>query len=381
MTLARTDNRRSVIPEPIARQPWRMLIPLFMLVAFGAAVLFSAAGGSMQPFASSHLFRFGVFLTMAMVITVVPRDLVRLLTYPAYIIVLVLLIAVEIMGQVNGGSQRWLDLGFMVLQPSELMKPVIVVVLAHYYATLPAGMIGSWRALVVPGAILLAPVAFVLIQPDLGTSLAIAFGGGVVMLLAGLPLRWFIGAGLAGAALAPLAFFFGLQPYQQRRVMTMFNPESDPLGSSYHIIQSKIAIGSGGIFGKGFNNGSQSHLQYLPEPHTDFVFATMAEEWGLVGGLFVIAVFSIILRWGLSVARESRDRFSSLLAAGMSATIFFYVAVNLLMVMGMAPVVGIPLPFMSHGGSSMLTNMICIGVLMMVNRWNQRAPRGGLSGN
>ncbi len=379
--LARADSRRSVIPEPIARQPWGMLIPLFMLVAFGAAVLFSAAGGSMSPFANSHLFRFGVFLTMAMVISALPRDLVRLLTYPAYLVVLVLLIAVEIMGQVNGGSQRWLDLGFMVLQPSELMKPVIVVVLAHYYATLPAGMIGSWRALIVPGAILVAPVAFVLIQPDLGTSLAIAFGGAVVMLLAGLPLRWFIGAALAGAALAPLAFYFGLQPYQQRRVLTMFDPESDPLGSSYHIIQSKIAIGSGGIFGKGFNNGSQSHLNYLPEPHTDFVFATMAEEWGLMGGLFVLAVFAVILRWGLNVSRESRDRFASLLAAGMTATIFFYVAVNLLMVMGMAPVVGIPLPFMSHGGSSMLTNMICIGVLMMVNRWNQRAPRGGLSGN
>lgn len=379
--LARADSRRSVIPEPIARQPWGMLIPLFMLVAFGAAVLFSAAGGSMSPFANSHLFRFGVFLTMAMVISALPRDLVRLLTYPAYLVVLVLLIAVEIMGQVNGGSQRWLDLGFMVLQPSELMKPVIVVVLAHYYATLPAGMIGSWRALIVPGAILVAPVAFVLIQPDLGTSLAIAFGGAVVMLLAGLPLRWFIGAALAGAALAPLAFYFGLQPYQQRRVLTMFDPESDPLGSSYHIIQSKIAIGSGGIFGKGFNNGSQSHLNYLPEPHTDFVFATMAEEWGLMGGLFVLAVFAVILRWGLNVSRESRDRFASLLAAGMTATIFFYVAVNLLMVMGMAPVVGIPLPFISHGGSSMLTNMICIGVLMMVNRWNQRAPRGGLSGN
>lgn len=374
------NARAGIIPDPIARQPWRMLIPLFMLVAFGAAVLYSAAGGSMDPYASSHLLRFSVFLTMASIITLFPRDLVKLLTYPAYVIVLVLLLGVEILGQVNGGSQRWLDLGFMVLQPSELMKPVIVLTLAQFYSSLPVGMVGSWRSLLLPAVLIGMPMALVLLQPDLGTSLAIAFGGAVVMLLAGLPLKWFIGGAAAAAAMAPLAFFFGLQEYQQRRVMTMFNPEEDALGAGYHITQSKIAIGSGGIFGKGFNEGSQSHLQYLPEPHTDFVFATMAEEWGLIGGLFVIAVFSIILRWGLSVARDSRDRFSSLLAGGMTATIFFYVAVNLLMVMGMAPVVGIPLPFMSHGGSSMMTNMICIGALMMVNSWNRKAPRGGLSG-
>ena len=371
--------RTGIIPEPIARQPWRMLIPLFMLVTFGAAVLYSAAGGSMEPYASSHVVRFGVFLLMASIIALFPRDLVRMLTYPAYVVVLLLLLGVEIIGQVNGGSQRWLDLGFMVLQPSELMKPVIVLTLAQFYSALPVGMVGSWRALLIPGALVGMPMALVLLQPDLGTSLAIAFGGAVVMLLAGLPLKWFVGGGLAAAAMAPIAFFFGLQEYQQRRVMTMFNPEEDALGAGYHITQSKIAIGSGGIFGKGFNEGSQSHLQYLPEPHTDFVFATMAEEWGLIGGLFVLAVFSIILRWGMSVARTSRDRFSSLLAAGMTATIFFYVAVNLLMVMGFAPVVGIPLPFMSHGGSSMMTNMICIGTLMMVNSWNRTAPRSGLS--
>jgi rod shape determining protein RodA len=357
-----------------------MLIPLFMLVAFGAAVLYSAAGGSMQPFAASHLVRFTVFMIMAAVIASLPREFVRFMTYPAYLVVLVMLMAVEAMGALRGGSQRWLDLGFMVLQPSELMKPVIVVTLAQFYSTLPVGLITGWRALVLPGALVALPMALVLLQPDLGTALAIGFGGAVVMLLAGLPLRWFIGGGVAAVAAAPLIFYFGLQEYQQRRVMTMFDPEADALGAGYHITQSKIAIGSGGVFGKGFNNGSQSHLQYLPEPHTDFVFATMAEEWGLVGGLFVLAVFSIILRWGMRVARESRDRFASLLAAGMTATIFFYVAVNLLMVMGFAPVVGIPLPFMSHGGSSMMTNMICIGALMMVNRWNRNAPRGGLSG-
>ena len=374
-----TPERTSIIPYSIARQPWGMLIPLLLLVAFGAAVLFSAAGGSMQPYASSHLMRFSVALVIAAVITAFPRDLVKLLTYPVYIIVLVMLVGVEVMGALRGGSQRWLDLGFMNLQPSELMKPVIVVTLALFYSSLPANMVTSWRALLVPGTMIALPMALVLMQPDLGTSLAIAFGGGVVMLLAGLPMRWFVGGAIAAVAAAPLIFYFGLKEYQQRRILTMFDSEADALGDGYHIAQSKIAIGSGGIFGKGFNNGSQSHLQYLPEPHTDFVFATMAEEWGLVGGVFVLAVFSVILRWGLKVARESKDRFSSLMAAGMSATIFFYIAVNLMMVMGMAPVVGIPLPFMSHGGSSMLTNMICIGALMMVNRWNQNTPRGGFA--
>jgi len=369
---------RTLIPDPIARQPWQMLIPLFLLVGFGAAVLYSAAGGSFSPFASSHLLRFGIFLVMASIITVLPNELVKLLVYPGYAVVLVLLMAVEAIGFVGGGSQRWLNLGFMQLQPSELMKPMVVLVLARFFATLPAGMVGTWRALVIPAGFLGVPMALVLMQPDLGTALAIGFGGAVVMLLAGLPMRWFVIGGALAAVAAPIAFFFGLQEYQQRRVTTFLDPESDPLGSGYHITQSKIAIGSGGITGKGFNEGSQSHLQYLPEPHTDFVFATMAEEWGLLGGFFVLIVFALILSWGWSVALKSQDRFARLLAGGMTATIFFYMSINLMMVMGLAPVVGIPLPFMSHGGSSMMTNMICIGMLMMVNRWNRIPPRRGL---
>ncbi len=369
----------SIIPAPVARQPWQMLIPLVMLVCFGAAVLYSAGGGHMQPFALSHLVRFAIFLAMASIMTLFDRRFVQFMAYPAYAAVLLLLVAVEAMGAIGGGSQRWLSLGPLVLQPSEIMKPVIVLVIAKFYANLPAGMIPTWRALIPAGALIAMPMALVLLQPDLGTALAIGFGGVVVMFLAGLPMRWFIGAGAAGAVLAPLAFFFGLKEYQQRRVTTFLDPESDPLGSGYHIMQSKIAIGSGGMTGKGFNEGSQSHLNYLPEPHTDFVFATMAEEWGLLGGLVVLVIFGIILHWGLQVARRSDDRFSKLLSAGMVATIFFYVAINLMMVMGLAPVVGIPLPFMSHGGSSMMTNMICIGTLMMVNRWNRDNPRSGIS--
>ncbi|UOR08106.1 rod shape-determining protein RodA [Qipengyuania flava] len=367
-----------IVPAPIARQPWQMLFPLFTLIGFGALVLFSAAAGSWDPYASSHLLRFGVFFVMAIVLSLFPRDFIQFMALPVYVVVLLMLLAVEAIGFVGGGSQRWLNLGFMQLQPSELMKPAVVLILARYYASLPVGMIPTWSALIAPGAMILTPVALVLLQPDLGTSLAIVFGGAMVMFAAGLPLRWFVGAAAAGAVLAPVAFFFGLQPYQQKRVFTFLDPESDPLGDGYHITQSKIAIGSGGFSGKGFNEGSQSHLNYLPEPHTDFIFATMAEEWGFIGGLVVLGAFAMILRWGLAVARASTDRFGKLVALGLTATIFFYVAINLMMVMGLAPVVGIPLPFMSHGGSSMLTNMLCIGGLMMVNRWNQTAPRTGL---
>lgn len=365
-------KRAFTLPAPLAEIPWIMLIPLTLLVLFGAAVLYSAAGGSMSPYAASHLLRFAIFLVMAFIISRLPRELVFNLAYPAYAAVLFLLMAVELIGAVGGGSQRWLELGFVRLQPSELMKPVIVLVLASFFHTLPPGMLGTWRSLLPPLAMMALPIVLVLLQPDLGTSLAIAFGGVVVMFLAGIPLRLFVGGGIAGLICAPIAYFFVLQDYQRQRVLTFLDPESDPLGSGYHITQSKIAIGSGGITGKGFGQGSQSHLDYLPEPHTDFVFATMAEEWGLIGGLFVLLVFGIVLRWGLLVARRAPDRFSRLLAGGMTATIFFYVAINLMMVMGLAPVVGIPLPFMSHGGSSMLTNMICIGMLMLVDRWGRQ---------
>jgi rod shape determining protein RodA len=286
-------------------------------------------------------------------------------------------VLVEAIGAVGGGSQRWLNLGFMSLQPSELMKPAIVLVLARFYETLPHAMTASWRGLVPAGVLMAAPALLVMLQPDLGTALAICFGGAVTMFLAGLPLWWFGAVGGTGMVIAPIAFFTLLHDYQRNRVLVFLDPESDPLGTGYHITQSKIAIGSGGVFGKGFGNGSQSHLQYLPEPHTDFVFATMAEEWGMLGGLFVLCIFAIILGWGMGVARRAPDRFSSLLAAGMTATVFFYVAINLMMVMGLAPVVGIPLPFMSHGGTSMLTNMLCIGVIMAVNRWNQTRTNFG----
>jgi rod shape determining protein RodA len=364
---------RPIVPEAVARQPWGVILPLFALVLFGATVLYSAAGGHLQPWALTHVLRFCVFLAMAIVIGRVPRDWFKQLAYPIYGAVLVLLVLVEMLGAIGGGSQRWLNLGFMTLQPSELMKPAIVLVLARFYDSLPPSMTASWRGLVPAGLLMGLPAVFVMLQPDLGTALAICFGALVVMFLAGLPLWWFGAGGLTAAIAAPIAFFTLLHDYQRNRVLTFMDPESDPLGTGYHITQSKIAIGSGGLFGKGFGNGSQSHLEYLPESHTDFVFATMAEEWGMIGGLFILFVFFLVLRWGMSVSHSaSEDRFASLLSAGMTLTIFFYICINLMMVMGLAPVVGIPLPFMSHGGSSMMTNMICIGTIMAVSNWQRR---------
>ena len=369
--------RRLIIPEAIARQPWQVILPLFALNSFGSMVLYSAAGGHLQPWALLHEIHFLVFLIMALVISRFPRDLFKQLAYPGYALLVVLLVLVELLGKIGGGSQRWLNLGFMTLQPSELMKPGIVLVLAKFYDSLPPAMTRNWRALAPAAALLGVPALLVMLQPDLGTGLAISAGAAVVVFIAGPPLRWFIAAGTAGIAAAPIAFFTLLHDYQRKRVLVFLDPESDLQGSGYHITQSKIAIGSGGFFGKGFGNGSQSHLEYLPEAHTDFAFATMAEEWGMMGGLFVLVVFMWVLRWGLQVARRAPDRFSSLLAAGMTFTIFFYMAINMMMVMGLAPVVGIPLPWISHGGSSMMTNMICIGTIMAVDRWSKK---GGWQG-
>ena len=365
----------SIIPAPIAGLPWRIMLILITMTSFGAAVLYSAAGGNLNPWAAKHMGRFLVFLAMAIVMSRLPLDFWKKITFPIYAILLVLLLIVELVGFVGGGSQRWINIGFMTLQPSELMKPSVVLAVAWFYDRLPPTKIATIDALWPPAILLALPAFMVLAQPDLGTALAIIFGAVVVAFLAGLPMKWFLGAGAAMVVLVPLAFKFGLEPYQQQRVLTFLDPEADPLGTGYHVNQSAIAIGSGGFFGKGFLNGTQSHLDYLPEGHTDFVFATMAEEWGMVGGLALLFGFFLVFKWGLGVAMNSRSRYGQLVAAGLTCTIFFYALINLLMVMGFAPVVGIPLPFMSHGGSSMLTVMICVGIIMSVER-NPGSQRG-----
>ena len=358
----------SIIPAPLAALPWRVILLLMAIGGFGGIVLYSAAGGSLRPWASSHAVRFCAFLVMAIILSRFSERFWRDIALPGYVIILVMLIGVELLGAVGGGSQRWLDLGIIRLQPSELMKLFIVLALARFFDMLPSGEIRGWNAIWLPGVMIGFPALLVMLQPDLGTALMIVAGGATIMFLAGLPLRLFIGAVGAVIVIAPLSFFFLLHDYQRNRVLIFLDPESDMLGAGYHITQSKIAIGSGGIFGKGFLNGTQSHLNYLPEGHTDFVFATMAEEWGLVGGLLLITAFLMLIRWGMRVSQRAPTRFGRLAAAGLITTIFFYVAINLSMVMGLAPVVGIPLPMVSHGGTAMMTVMICIGILMSIER-------------
>jgi rod shape determining protein RodA len=363
-------NPWSFIPAPVAQLPWKMLLLVISIGCFGLVVLYSAAGGHVRPWALSQAIRFGFFLCVAIGLSRLREETLKQAAFPIYGILLVLLIAVELLGVVGGGSRRWLDLGFINLQPSELMKPAIVITLARFYDLLPAGEIRRWNAIWPAAGLIGIPFALVLVQPDLGTATMIAIGGMVVVFLAGLPLRLFVGGAAAVAASLPIALSF-LHDYQRDRIEIFLDPEKDPLRTGYHIIQSKIAIGSGGLTGKGFLQGTQSHLDYLPEGHTDFVFATMAEEWGLIGGLFLIVAFFLLINWGMRVALNAKTRFSRLTAAGLAMTIFFYFAINLMMVMGLAPVVGIPLPLVSFGGSAMMTVMLCIGILMAIARSNR----------
>ena len=255
------------------------------------------------------------------------------------------------------------------------MKPAIVLACARFYDLLPPRETRTWAGIWPAAALIGVPFALVMLQPDLGTAIMIGAGGVVIMFLAGIPLRLFAGAALLVGIAAPIAYNFVLHDYQRNRVLIFLDPDSDPLGKGYHISQSKIAIGSGGIWGKGFGNGTQSALEYLPEKQTDFVFATMAEEWGLAGGCFLILAFFLVIRWGVGVGQRAQTRFARLTAAGLATTIFFYVAINLSMVMGLAPVVGIPLPLVSFGGSAQMTVLLCLGILMSIDRANRRARR------
>ena len=365
---------QSFVPAPVAALPWRLLIVVIAIGMFGAVSLYSAAGGSITPYAINHIVRFFAFLGGAVAMSYIRPETYRDLAWPAFGVVMVMLFAVQIYGTLGGGAQSWLEVGPVRIQPSELMKPIVVLCMAGFYSRLPVSEIRKFSAIWPAALIAAVPAAVILVQPDLGTAALLVFSAITVMFLAGLPLRLFIGGLVAVLAAVPLGYSF-LLPHQQKRLLIFLNPEDDPLGAGYHITQSKIAIGSGGFSGKGFLNGTQSHLHFLPEQHTDFIFPAMVEEWGLLGGFMLIAAFAYLFKWGTSVALATKGRFGRLTAGGLTMTIFFYFAINLLMVMGLAPVVGIPLPLFSYGGSAMLTVMICLGIIMSIDRDNRQERR------
>jgi rod shape determining protein RodA len=288
------------------------------------------------------------------------------LSYPAYVLMLALLAGVEVAGKVGAfGAQRWINLGFVQIQPSELMKIALVMALARYFHSRMPDEVQRLRTLVVPVLMILAPTAFVLLQPNLGTAIMLMLAGGAMLFIAGTRIWLFIVVGVTGAAALPIVWH-AMHEYQKRRVRTFLDPSIDPLGAGYHITQSRIALGSGGLFGKGFLNGTQSHLNFLPEKQTDFIFPLIAEEWGLWGGVALLGLFALMSYYGVGVGLRSRSQFGRMLAIGLSVNLFLYVFINTAMVMGLIPVVGVPLPLISYGGTSMLAVMMGFGMLISV---------------
>lgn len=348
----------------IARVDWLLVLTVSAIAAIGAAMLYSAGGGSATPWAGRHGVRYAVGLVIMLVLAFGGLRRWYSLAYLGYGACFLLLIVVEVAGS-GAGATRWIDLGVMRLQPSELMKVALVLALARLLHE--AGPDGADRLHVLGPALLLiaAPAVLVLKQPDLGTAVLLCAGGVAILFLAGVAWWKFGIAAALTAAAAPIAWSL-LHDYQRARVLTFLEPERDPLGAGYHIIQSMIALGSGGIFGKGWLQGTQAHLSFLPEKHTDFVFTMLGEELGLAGGVFVLALFALLIARIYRIAFLSESRFGRLLALGVGTTLFLYVAINVSMVMGLAPVVGVPLPFVSYGGTAMLTLQIGLGLALAV---------------
>lgn len=348
---------------------WSLVLLLIAVASVGFLMLFSVAGGKMDPWAMAQMKRFALGMFLMFVIAMVPIWFWRNMAGVGYLLSLVLLVLVEVMGSVGMGAQRWIDLGFMRLQPSELMKITLVMMLAAYYDWLDIKKVSRPLWVLIPVILIMLPTFLVLRQPDLGTSILLVTGGGVIMFLAGVSL-WYFGAVIAsGVGLVASVFLSRgtewqlLKNYQYRRIDTFLDPSSDPLGAGYHITQSKIALGSGGWTGRGFMQGTQSRLNFLPEKHTDFIFTTLAEEFGFLGGASLLTLYVLILIFCAVSAFQNKDRFSSLLILGISVTFFLFFAVNMSMVMGLAPVVGVPLPMVSYGGSAMLILLVGFGLV------------------
>ncbi|MDA1090561.1 MAG: rod shape-determining protein RodA [Proteobacteria bacterium] len=357
-------------PELTIRQKlwqihWFFVVIVMVTASVGFAMLYSAGGGDVNPWAKAHALRFSVGILVMICVAVIDTRLWLRYAYAIYFVVLLLLVAVEISGYMGMGARRWINIGFINLQPSEMMKIAMVLALARYFH---GGSIEDVRRpmfLLPPLVLIVAPTALVIRQPDLGTGLILVITAAGLFFLAGVRIWKFLFVGVLGVAAAPIAWQF-LHEYQRKRVLTFINPESDPLGAGYHIIQSKIAFGSGGLSGRGFMQGTQGHLNFLPEMQTDFIFTMLSEELGLIGGLALLALYVLLLVYGIAISLRSRSHFGCLLGMGVTITFFLYVFINMAMVMGVIPVVGVPLPLISYGGTAMLTLLFGFGLLMGV---------------
>ena len=355
-------NRFAYINLPI-------IILLIAIASIGFLMLFSVAGGSIEPWAKVQMIRFSIGFFLMLLIAFIPIWVWRNISGLAYFISIILLLAVEFFGVSGMGAVRWIDLGFMRLQPSEVTKLTVVMFLASYYDWLPRNKVSNIFWVILPLLIIILPVLMVLRQPDLGTALLILVGGLTVMFIAGVSWIYFLISGLGVFTFVFSIFHFRgtefqiLKDYQYRRIDTFLDPANDPLGAGYHITQSKIALGSGGFSGRGFMQGTQSRLNFLPEKHTDFIFTTLAEEFGFIGGLSLLGLYFLMIIFCGIVAFGSKDRYSGLVVSGLNMTFFLYFAVNMAMVMGMLPVVGVPLPLVSYGGSAMFVLMIAFGLI------------------
>ena len=356
---------------------WAFVLLILLVGLIGVGMLYSVEGGAWNPYASRHALRLGLGLMIMVIIALFPPRFWMGLAYPAYLGALVLLIGVELFGATAMGAQRWIDIGPIRMQPSEIMKIALVLALARYYHDLPEEKVSSLGGLIIPALMIALPMGLIIKQPDLGTSLLLAATGVAIVFLAGLSWKVIVGAGVLGGIGGGFFFQYGLQDYQRRRIMTFLNPEDDPMGAGYHILQSKIALGSGGMTGKGYMEGTQAHLNFLPEKQTDFIFTMLGEEFGFIGGLVVLGMYALILANCVLIATSCRSVFLRLVVMGVATTFSLYVFINVGMVMGMLPVVGVPLPMISYGGTVMMTVLIGLGLILGAHVHRDTEPPKG----
>ena len=361
-----SSSRQLALSKKIRQINWFLILIVVAAATIGVAMLYSAADGSWDPWAARQITRFTVGLVILVTIALVDLRFWWRYAYLLFAILLALLLAVEVAGSTGMGAQRWINLGVIKLQPSELMKIGLILALARYFHGVSMENVRRIPYLLIPLLLVALPSILVLKQPDLGTALFLVLIGVTVFFIAGVRIWKFVLALAATGVAIPIVWSM-LRAYQQKRILTFFNPDIDPLGAGYHILQSKIALGSGGVFGKGFMQGSQSHLNFLPEKQTDFICTMMAEEFGMMGGLTLLGLYSLILVYGFAISMRSQSHFGRLLALGLTSMMFLYVFINIAMVMGLIPVVGVPLPLISYGGTAMLTQMVGIGFLINVN--------------